>query len=685
MEAFVWGEQFMTGEALVDGEHQELVRTINQVIDRQSQNNSEEDTQSLLDKLVKYAAMHFAHEEALMASSGCDPRFIEAHRAIHRDFAQQVGRMSEFPSAGRGVDHLLRFLTSWLAQHILGIDQSMARQIRRIRTGVSAEAAYLDEQQLKVDPATASLIEAMNALYGVIAARNDSLFELNRGLERQVAARTQALSLANEQLTHDRESLKVAIGRVQVTQKKLLESEHKRAEATKRNMEQYLAQIVDGDPVPTFVIDANHRITHWNKACALISGLDASAMVGTDQHWKPFYSDARPTMSDLIVDGSLEAQFETYYKDIFRRSATIPDAFEAESFFPGIGREGAWLFFTAAPLHNAEGQVIGAIETLQDVTERKLAQDKLLAYQNELEQKVSQRTSELAEANTRLGQEHTALKEMLHKYEGAQQQLLQSEKLAAIGQLAAGVAHEINNPIGFVNSNLGTLKTYISNLLDVVSAYEGVSKGADAAVLAAAIKNADLDFLREDLPSLLAESQAGLGRVTKIVQDLKDFSRVDQTGRQLSNLNAAMESTLNVASNEIKYKANVVRELGEIPEVNCDPAQINQVFMNLLVNAAHAIEQRGTIFVRSGVAGDGVWFEVEDTGKGMPEAVMNRIFEPFFTTKAVGKGTGLGLSISYDIIVKRHGGKLEVTSDEGKGTRFRIWLPQSSTVEAGDA
>jgi signal transduction histidine kinase len=274
---------------------------------------------------------------------------------------------------------------------------------------------------------------------------------------------------------------------------------------------------------------------------------------------------------------------------------------------------------------------------------------------------------------------------MLHKYEGAQQQLLQSEKLAAIGQLAAGVAHEINNPIGFVNSNLGTLKTYINNLLDVVSAYEGVSKGADAAVLAAAIKNADLDFLREDLPSLLAESQAGLGRVTKIVQDLKDFSRVDQTGRQLSNLNAAMESTLNVASNEIKYKANVVRELGEIPEVNCDPAQINQVFMNLLVNAAHAIEQRGTIFVRSGVAGDGVWFEVEDTGKGMPEAVMNRIFEPFFTTKAVGKGTGLGLSISYDIVVKRHGGKLDVTSVEGKGTCFRIWLPRSTTVEAGDA
>jgi hemerythrin-like metal-binding protein len=682
MEAFVWGEQFITGEAVVDGEHQELVRIINLVIDRQSQKTSQEDTQSLLDKLVKYAAMHFAHEEAFMVSSGCDPRFVETHRSIHRSFAQQVGRMSEFPSAGSGIDHLLRFLTSWLAQHILGIDQSMARQIRRIRAGVTAEAAYLDEQQIKVDPATASLIDAMNALYGVIAARNDSLFELNRGLERQVAARTQALSLANEQLIHDQESLKVAISRVQVTQKKLLESEHKRAEAAKRNMEQFLAQIIDGDPVPTFVIGADHRITHWNKACALISGLDSGAMIGSNQHWKSFYPEARPTMADLIINGSLESQFEIYYKGLFKRSAIIPGAFEAEAFFPNVGSEGCWLFITAAPIRNAEGYVIGAIETLQDVTDRRRAQDSLLAQQSQLEQTVSRRTSELAEANARLAQELTALKEVLHKYEDAQQQLLQSEKLAAIGQLAAGVAHEINNPIGFVSSNLGTLKTYIAHLLDVVAAYEAVGKGADAAVLAAAIKKADLDFMREDLPSLVTESQDGLSRVTKIVQDLKDFSRVDQTGRQLSNLNAAMESTLNVVSNELKYKAEVVRELGGIPEVNCDPAQINQVFMNLLVNAAHAIERRGTIFVRSGVADEGVWFEVEDTGKGMSESVMNRIFEPFYTTKAVGQGTGLGLSISYDIIVKRHGGKLDVFSVEGKGTRFRIWLPKSSNVEA---
>jgi hemerythrin-like metal-binding protein len=679
MDAFIWDERFMTGEELVDGEHQELVRIINWVIDHQSQNNSTEDTQPLLDKLVNYAATHFLHEEALMAAAGCDPRFIKAHTAIHTDFAMQVGRMCQFQSVLGGIDDLLRFLTSWLASHILGIDQSMARQIRKIREGVSAESAYLDEKKIKVDPATSSLIDALNALYKVIAARNESLFELNQGLEAQVEARTQALSTANGQLLNEQEQLKVAMARVEITQKKLLESEHKRAEASKRHMEQFLAQIIDGDPVATFVLGADHRITHWNKACSRISGIESSAMVGSNNQWKPFYSEARPTMADLVLNGSLESQFDTYYHNIFRRSSIIPDAFEAEAFFPDIA-EGRWLFFTAAPIRDASGSLVGAIETLQDVTERRAAEAQLLKQQDQLEQLVTQRTSELAEANTHLARDHAELKEVLHKYEDAQHQLLQSEKLAAIGQLAAGVAHEINNPIGFVNSNLGTLKTYISRLLDVVSAYESVAQGADPCVLAAAREKADLEFLREDLPALVAESQEGLGRVTKIVQDLKDFSRVDQSGRQLADLNGAMESTLNVVWNELKYKAEVVRALGDIPEIECVPAQINQVFMNLLVNAAHAIEVRGTIVVRSGVADEGVWFEVEDNGKGMSESVMQHIFEPFFTTKPVGKGTGLGLSISYDIIVKKHAGKLDVRSVEGQGTTFRVWLPMAAPV-----
>jgi signal transduction histidine kinase len=315
--------------------------------------------------------------------------------------------------------------------------------------------------------------------------------------------------------------------------------------------------------------------------------------------------------------------------------------------------------------------LVGAIETLQDVTDRHRAEDDLRQYQNQLEDLVATRTSELASANAVLEEDRRELELLLSKVEEAQQQLLQSEKMAAIGQLAAGVAHEINNPVGFVNSNLGSLKTYVNQLLTVISAYES----SDPAQIAAARDKADLEFLREDLPSLLAESQDGLSRVTKIVQDLKDFSRVDQADRQPSDLNAALVSTLNVVANEIKYKAEVVRELGDIPLVDCVPAQINQVFMNLLVNAAQAIPEKGKIFVRSGLENNHVWFEIEDTGKGMSAEIQQRIFEPFFTTKPVGQGTGLGLSISYDIIVKKHRGRMDVRSVIDKGTCFRLWLP----------
>jgi signal transduction histidine kinase len=166
-----------------------------------------------------------------------------------------------------------------------------------------------------------------------------------------------------------------------------------------------------------------------------------------------------------------------------------------------------------------------------------------------------------------------------------------------------------------------------------------------------------------------------LARVTKIVQDLKEFSHVDEAEWQEADINSGLESTLNVVSNELKYKADVVRQYGEIPAVRCIPAQINQVLVNLLVNAAQAIESHGTITVRSGVTRNEVWVEIEDTGKGMTPETQKRIFEPFFTTKPVGKGTGLGLSLSYDIVVKRHGGRFDVRSAPDQGSTIRLWLP----------
>lgn len=682
MDIFVWSDRYMTGEALVDSEHQELVRIINWVVEHQSLPEGDGKIREVLDQLASYAVMHFGHEEALMAREGCDRRFIEAHVAVHREFARQVGKMLEFGGRPQDIEYLLRFLSSWLAHHILGIDQSMARQIAAIRSGTSPEAAYEAEKNLARDPTNASLLDAMNALFRMVASRNEALETANAGLEVQVAARTEALTEANQLLRVEHGRLHRAMAEIELGQQKLLESEQKRSEAEKRNMQQLLAQIIDGDPVPTFVIDAEHRITHWNRACALISRLSPEQMIGTSNQWQAFYPEARPVMADLIVNGSLEEGYERFYKNHFKRSTLIEGAFEGDGFFAHMGEAGLWLAFTAAPLHDADGALIGAIETLQDVTERRRAEERLLQYQNELESQVVQRTAQLAKANVELENERHELELLLSKVDEAQQQLLQSEKMAAIGQLAAGVAHEINNPVGYVNSNLGSLKTYVERLLNLLAAYEAVEAGGDRQSLVAAQKEADIEFLREDLPLLIEESREGLSRVTKIVQDLKDFSRIDQAERQSADLNAALESTLNVVWNEIKYKAEVIRELGEIPKVDCVPAHINQVFMNLLVNAAQAIEKSGTITLRSGLENNYVWFEVADTGSGIPEAVRQRIFEPFFTTKPIGKGTGLGLSISYDIIVKRHGGRFDVTSEPGKGTCFRIWLPVHSPVSA---
>jgi two-component system NtrC family sensor kinase len=284
------------------------------------------------------------------------------------------------------------------------------------------------------------------------------------------------------------------------------------------------------------------------------------------------------------------------------------------------------------------------------------------------------------EAETRLKKSHAELQDAYAKLQDIQSQLLQSEKMASIGQLAAGVAHEINNPIGYVYSNLGSLQKYLDDVFAVLAAYEKtdplLAPHAEAINVIRAVKQkADLEFLREDVSALMSESREGITRVKKIVQDLKDFSHVGSEEEwQQADLRQGIDSTLNIVNNEIKYKAEVKKEYGDIPDVECLPPQLNQVFMNLLVNAAHAIEERGTIVIRTGVANDLVWVEVSDSGKGISPENLSRIFDPFFTTKPVGTGTGLGLSVSYSIIQKHHG-SINVASEVGKGTTFRISLP----------
>ncbi len=287
--------------------------------------------------------------------------------------------------------------------------------------------------------------------------------------------------------------------------------------------------------------------------------------------------------------------------------------------------------------------------------------------------------SERKRAEQTLAESYAELKQSKHRLEELHQQLLQSEKMASIGQLAAGVAHEINNPIAFVNSNLGTLQDYASGLLRLVDVYERAESGLSGhpALLAEvrrARENLDLPYLREDLTSLLAESLDGLQRVRRIVQDLKDFSRVGEVQRQLVDLHPGIDSTLNIVASEIGKRARIEKEYGDIPLIEGVPAQLNQVFMNLLMNASQAINGEGVITIRTGHETGWVWVEVADTGSGIQPEHLGRIFEPFFTTKPVGQGTGLGLSLSYGIVAQ-HGGRIDVRSEPGDGSAFRVWLP----------
>jgi signal transduction histidine kinase len=257
--------------------------------------------------------------------------------------------------------------------------------------------------------------------------------------------------------------------------------------------------------------------------------------------------------------------------------------------------------------------------------------------------------------------------------------------MASIGQLAAGVAHEINNPIGYVHSNIGTLREYMTSLFGMLKAYGAALASPDPAShreeLRAQREKLDIDFILGDLPQLLDESREGIERVTRIVQDLKEFSHVGRNETmRAADLVKGLESTLNIVWNDLKYKAKVERIYGDMPAVECHASEINQVFMNLLINAGQAIAERGVITLACGVDGEEAWISIADTGCGIPEETLGRIFDPFYTTKPIGRGTGLGLAISYRIVEKHHG-RIEVESTVGQGTTFRVVLPVRQPVE----
>jgi signal transduction histidine kinase len=289
-------------------------------------------------------------------------------------------------------------------------------------------------------------------------------------------------------------------------------------------------------------------------------------------------------------------------------------------------------------------------------------------------------SDELNERNAALQREKDEQALLIVRLEQAHNQLLQSEKMASIGQLAAGVAHEINNPIGYVNSNMHSLQAFVQELLALADALQHCLPELPPPTqghVQALLQEHDLNLLREDVTDVLRESQEGLARVKHIVQSLKDFSHPDQGVFGMADLHGGLRSTLAIVANEVRYRADVVTEWGDLPEVECILSELNQVFMNLLVNAAQAMpkERRGTIWVRTRrLEADAVEVEIADNGGGISAEHLGKIFDPFFTTKPVGQGTGLGLSLSYGLVQKHHG-SIVVESTVGAGTCFRIRLP----------
>ncbi|MCB2181789.1 MAG: PAS domain S-box protein [Desulfobulbaceae bacterium] len=503
-------------------------------------------------------------------------------------------------------------------------------------------------------------IETINDNANEIAQFNEILLSKNKNLDDEISARKQAeiaLQKANEgldfQVKEKTAELQEALTKMEVEVEVRKRAENDIAESH-AELDQILNTVTDG----LRVIDNNFRIIRVNKTFERLTNLSEDKIIGKKcfDIFSGFTCQTADCPLNSILNGKKRVEREVEKKT----------------------QDGTVITFviTAIPYINAKGELIGIIETFHDISERKAMERSLvdaLTKSRNLTKELETSFKELHGKNLELNEAYATLQK-------TQSHMLQQEKMASIGHLAAGMAHEINNPMGFVISNLNTLERYYDKISSYISSQEKILQEKKDGELFEKIseirRKMKVDYVLEDSVDLLHESLDGAQRIKEIVQNLKSFSRVDKAGLTRENLNICIENTLKVINNELQYKCEVKKDLAEIPPVNCYPQQLNQAFTNLLLNASQSIDEKGQIIIKSWEEENFVCVSITDTGHGISEESLPHIFEPFFTTKDVGKGTGLGLSIVYDIVTKSHKGEIFVQSKAGQGAKFTIKIPK---------
>ncbi len=436
------------------------------------------------------------------------------------------------------------------------------------------------------------------------------------------------------------------IGKIQESSELLKQSESK------------LAQIIGGCPVPIFVIDAEHRVTHWNRACENLVGVAAASVIGTTRQWMGFYDEARPVLADIVISAEAEgeAALERHYTGSYQRSPLMPGAYEAEGYFPQMGVDGRWLGFTAAPLSDANGHFIGAIETLQDFTKRQRAEDE-----------AKRLMSEAQERSLALQKLHTELGMVVENLVRTQDELVRKEKMASLGSMVAGIAHELNTPIG--NS-----LTLASILKDDATAFgerlnSGLTRSALTEYMARNVESTDI----------LVRS---LTKAADLVQSFKQVA-VDQSSSQRRKF--ALDEVVSEVLTSIGHMTRQARctvhmQIPSGIHMDSFPGSLGQIITNLVNNSMiHGFDGRegGLINIVAALQDTGlnVQLVVEDNGHGIATDNLSKVFDPFFTTKMGSGGSGLGLNIVYNMVTGLLGGDVHVESESGVGTRIVLNLP----------